>query len=149
MIGINQTSLTHIDSRHSRSVQAPKNYTSATLYLLSISVLWRLSTIFRCRGIHFTGHCFDPDNPDNINLPPDELTLVFALDNLDDLNDAVKLQFLPIEMRKIRKVHTYQGYNYPRAYDDISVVELSKVQWFWLWRLSNFQKIFEKPKWEK
>ena len=72
-------------------------------------------------------HCFDRDNPVNYNLPPDELTLAFGLDDTSLLNDMILLQVLPIQMRKIKEVYPYQDYQFPRAYNDIAVVQLSSA----------------------
>ena len=74
------------------------------------------------------GHCFAEDNPNNWNIEIEDFTLAFGVDDIADLDDAIKLQFLPIQTRKITKksLHPYKTYNYPRAYNDVLVVEISK-----------------------
>ena len=43
------------------------------------------------------GHCFAVDSPDYI--PLDKLRLVFGIDNLEDLNVPLVLEFKKIEIR--------------------------------------------------
>ena len=73
------------------------------------------------------GHCFAEDNPNNWNIEIEDFTLAFGVDDIADLEDAIKLQFLPIQTRKITKksLHPYKTYNYPRAYNDVLVIEVS------------------------
>ena len=66
------------------------------------------------------GHCFTEFGPNSLPNPTkDDLEVYFGLDD-------VSIKFLPVtQKRKIKKIHFHQDYDWPAAYNDIAIVELS------------------------
>ena len=68
------------------------------------------------------GHCFvdkEGDYPANPSI--DEVIAGFGVDDINKID----LTFLPIQKKKIKKVHFHKQYRYPHAYNDIAIVELN------------------------
>jgi len=69
------------------------------------------------------GHCFVDKQGDYPPNPP--LNKVMAAFGVDDFKN-IDLTYLPIQRKKIKKVHYHKDYKYPSAYSDIAVVELEE-----------------------
>ena len=90
-------------------------------------------TLVHCSGslIHpryviSASHCFDGSNPDNVNLNKDKLTLAFGLNDIQHLGIPNLLKATGVEIRNIKKVLQFPDYNYPSAYSDVALVELTE-----------------------
>jgi hypothetical protein len=60
------------------------------------------------------------------NIDIEDFILVFGADDIADLDDAIKLQFLPIQTRNIteKSLHPYETYSYPSAYKDVLLIDI-------------------------
>ena len=54
------------------------------------------------------------------NPPLNEVVAAFTVNDIKNID----LSFLPIQKKKIKKVHYHENYKYPSAYHDIAIVEL-------------------------
>ena len=66
------------------------------------------------------GHCFTGNSPDYV--PIDELSLFFGVGDIKQLTGKIPFRAFKIQKRAIKKILTHPGYQYPRAYQDVSIV---------------------------
>jgi len=67
------------------------------------------------------GHCFTGNSPDY--LPTDEMSLFFGVGDIKQLTGKIPFRAFKIQKRAIKKILTHPGYQYPRAYKDVSIIE--------------------------
>ena len=66
------------------------------------------------------GHCFTRNSPDYV--PTDVMSLFFGVGDVKQLTARIPFRAVGIQRRTIRKVLTHPGYQYPRAYNDVSII---------------------------
>ena len=66
------------------------------------------------------GHCFTGNSPDYV--PIDELSLFFGVGDIKQLTGKIPFRAFKIQKRAIKKILTHPGYQYPRAYNDVSII---------------------------
>ena len=66
------------------------------------------------------GHCFTRKAQKYV--PTDEMSLFFGVGDVKQLTARIPFRAVGIQRRTIRNVLTHPGYQYPRAYSDVSII---------------------------
>ena len=72
-------------------------------------------------------HCFTKNSPDFV--PTDDMSIFFGVGDIKQLTGPVPFRAFKIQKRAIKEVMIHPGYEYPRAYQDVSIV--GKVHTFY------------------
>ena len=66
------------------------------------------------------GHCFTGNSPDYV--PTDVMSLFFGVGDVKQLTGNTPFIAFKIQKRAIKKILTHPGYEYPKAYQDVSII---------------------------
>jgi len=67
------------------------------------------------------GHCFSRKSPDYV--PTDEISLFFGVGDVKQLTGKLPFRVFKIQKRSIKTILIHPGYDFPRAYMDVAIIE--------------------------